>query len=533
MTTCPHNPILQTPYAAALQSFLAEDAEPALEQAYELGRRAIAEGVDLLDFAARHQEALAALVARAAGADEIAVLQARAAIFFLESLAPFAMTHRGYREANATLARTNAALQQEIAERRRAEEQIRAINQSLEQRVAERTAELTQASRLKDEFLALLSHELRTPLTPIHGWVHILRTQPLEGPKLEQALSAIERNLKAELQIVNDLLDVSAIIKGKLLLKMRPVDPVPVLTAALEVMQPAADARNLHLKVTVEPVGGILRADPERLQQVFWNLLSNAMKFTPAAGCVAIRLRRTNSHIEFAVQDSGIGIAPEFLPYAFDRFRQADSSSTRRYGGLGLGLAIVRHIVELHGGSAEVTSEGPGKGTTVTVRLPIHEAAAETPPAAPPTTHAELAPAAAPLPRGTARPRLRILIVDDEADTRTVLRALLTQFGMEVHTAGSAAEALAALPLVKPDVLLADIGMPEQDGYSLIRKVRSLPPDCGGTVPAIALTAFAMEDDRRTALAAGFQAHVGKPVNPPQLVETIEALAAATRIDAD
>jgi signal transduction histidine kinase/ActR/RegA family two-component response regulator len=508
-------------YGEALQTYLADEAEGTLELAYEFGRRAVSGGVDLLEFAARHQEALVAIMAHARSPEEAMVMENRGAAFFLESLAPFAMTHRGYREVNATLSRTNTALQQEIAERRRAEEQVRLINQSLERRVEERTAELTRANRLKDEFLALVSHELRTPLTPIHGWVHLLRTQVPDRAKLDQALTAIERNLKAELQIVNDLLDVSAIINGKLLLKLQMVDPMAVMMAAMEVMQPAADAKHLRIRMALEALGPVLKGDPDRLQQVFWNLLSNAVKFTPVDGCIDVRLRRDGGQVEIAVEDTGIGVAPEFLPFVFDRFRQADSSTTRRYGGLGLGLALVRHIVELHGGNTEAASEGVGKGTTITIRLPIREVTEipekeETPPIPPP-------------PSGEDRIPLRVLVVDDEADTRAVMRALLGQFAMEVQTAGTAAEAMALLESFKPDVMLADIGMPEENGFDLIKKVRALPPERGGQVPAVALTAFAMDEDRRAALAAGFQAHVTKPVDPVKLMEVVRALGVRRR----
>ena len=381
-----------------------------------------------------------------------------------------------------------------------------------------------EANRIKDEFLATLSHELRTPLTAILGWANMLRTQQLDADARERAIDVIVRNARAQTQLIEDLLDSSRIITGKLRLDVRSVDLAGVITAAADTVRPAAQAKDLRVQTLLDPGAGPVSGDPDRIQQVVWNLLSNAVKFTPRGGRVQVRLERVGSHVEIIVADTGKGIAPEFLPHVFDRFRQADQKITREHGGLGLGLAIVRQLVELHGGTARAESEGEGRGTTFTVSLPLlpvrREAAAVAP-----RVHPAAAASAAP---DTCPPELdglRVLVVDDEPDTRGLLFAVLASCGADVSLAASAAEALERIGREQFDVLLTDIGMPEEDGYELIRKVRLLPPERGGRVPAAALTAYARAEDRLRALRSGFQTHVVKPVEPEELIAVVANLA--------
>jgi PAS domain S-box-containing protein len=382
--------------------------------------------------------------------------------------------------------------------------------------------EAQESSRLKDEFLATVSHELRTPLTAILGWAHMLRTGGFNGDSTLKAIETIERNARSQSQLIDDLLDVSRIITGKLRIDVRPVDPNSFIEAAIESVRPAAEAKEVRVQRIMDTGVVTVSGDPIRLQQVVWNLLSNAIKFTPKGGRVQIRLERVNSHIEIGVSDSGAGIAPEFLPYVFDRFRQADQRTTRQHGGLGLGLAIVRHLVELHGGTVRAESPGHGQGATFTVLLPVapvyqsvgqgervHPAARET------------------LPLYECPDRLdglKVLAVDDEPDTRELLKVGLGQCGAQVTAVGSAAEALEAIAAAMPDLLISDIGMPGEDGYALIRRVRELPAASGGRVPAIALTAYARVEDRLQALRAGYQMHVPKPVELAELVAVAASL---------
>ncbi|HEX8473241.1 MAG TPA: PAS domain S-box protein [Pyrinomonadaceae bacterium] len=417
--------------------------------------------------------------------------------------------------AQAAVAMDNARLY-EAAQRARAD-----AEKSVEEK--ERLyREAQDSSRLKDEFLATISHELRTPLTAILGWAHMLRTGQLASEDGSKALETIERNARSQAQLIDDLLDVSRIITGKLRLDVRPVDPNFFIEAAIEAVRPAAEAKGVRVQKIMDTGVVSVSGDPVRLQQVVWNLVSNAIKFTPKGGRVQVRLERVNSHIEIGVSDNGSGIASEFLPYVFDRFRQADQRTTRQHGGLGLGLAIVRHLVELHGGSVRAESGGEGKGATFTVLLPVA-----------PVYHrgdvdARVHPAARDtLPAFDCAERLdglKVLVVDDEADTRELLKVGLGRCGAEVWVASSAQEALEAIENAKPDLLISDIGMPDEDGYALIKRVRALSVESGGRVPAIALTAYARTEDRLQALRAGYQMHVPKPVELAELVTVVASL---------
>ncbi len=385
-----------------------------------------------------------------------------------------------------------------------------------------------EANHMKDEFLATVSHELRTPLNAVLGWARMLRSATLDAETAGRALETIERNARSQAQLIDDLLDVSRIISGKLRLDVRPVEIVKVIEASIDAVRPAAEAKSIRIQSILDRVGDVVLGDATRLQQVVWNLLSNAIKFTPKGGRVQISLSRVNSHLEIVVSDSGQGISRQFLPYVFDRFRQADSSSTRPHSGLGLGLAIVKHLVEMHGGEVHADSAGEGEGAIFTVILPVSIShnrklgakgdAADLSP----WGETEAALGASPL------AGLRILIVDDEADARDFLTTMLGQCGAEVRSASSAIEVLdlltAAPPEELPDVLVSDIGMPVEDGYTLIHKVRSLPPGQGGQIKAVALTAYARFEDRMRALASGFQMHVAKPVEPAELTMVILSL---------
>lgn len=386
-------------------------------------------------------------------------------------------------------------------------------------------SEAERTSRVKDEFLSTLSHELRTPLTAILGWTQILRGDPANTADMESGLGTIERNARAQKGIIEDLLDMSSIISGKVRLDVQLLDLASVIEAAVNTVRPAATAKNIRLQPVIDPQARTVTGDPNRLQQVFWNLLSNALKFTPKGGSVEIILERVHSHLEVHVIDSGEGIAPEFLPNVFDRFRQQDSSTTRRHGGLGLGLAIVKQLVELHGGSIHVESAGVGKGTAVRVMLPltaIQPAAEPTDPGRPAGSKSPAAPASA------GRPRLfgiKVLVVDDEFDARNLVKRLLEDRQATVRMAGDAEEALELLRADPPDVLISDIGMPGEDGYSFIRRVRLLPLEEGGGTPAVALTAYARTEDRQKAILAGFQMHLAKPVESGELLELVASLA--------
>ncbi len=401
----------------------------------------------------------------------------------------------------------------------------------LEQRVAEQTGELRdlyaseqelrqkaeEANRVKDEFLSTVSHELRTPLNAILGWAWLLSNGKPDDESRARAVATIERNARSQSQIIDDLLDVSRIITGKLRLQVEPVDLIQIIDAALDSIRPAADAKEIVIERRLDHGASQAKGDPHRLQQIVWNLLSNAVKFTPRGGRVEVSLGRWRSQTEIRVTDTGMGISPEFLAHVFDRFRQADSSSTRSHGGLGLGLAIVRHLVELHGGTVDARSDGDGRGAAFLVRLPVPAlstlAAPEPPPAL--AALAEVAP--------QELEGVNILLVDDEPDTREVMPAVLERFGARVAVAASAAEAMTLLQRSGADVLVADIGMPEEDGYSLIGRVRALPGSVRD-LPAIALTAYAGEADRRRAMEAGFHLHLAKPVEPADLVSAVAAL---------
>jgi len=409
-------------------------------------------------------------------------------------------------------------------------------------------AEEREANRIKDEFLSTLSHELRTPLNAILGWTQLLRMgKPTEG-ELSRGLDVIERNVRSQTKLIEDLLDVSRITTGKLRLSVRPIALAPVIEAAVDAVRPAAAAKSIVIDVDVGGGGAAdqIPGDPDRLQQVVWNLLSNAVKFTPANGRIEVALERVEGQSQIRVTDSGQGIDPKFLPYVFDRFRQADSSSTRSHGGLGIGLTIVRHIVELHGGTVRAESRGDGTGATFLVNLPVstvrHGGASEGPTRETPaalTSAASVPPAAdsngngdrhgRPDPAGPpARLRgLRVLIVDDEADARDIIGEILRRSGAEVTTAATAQEGLQLLGRVRPDVLVSDIAMPDEDGYAFMRCIRQLTPADGGDTPAVALTAYAREEDRARALAAGFRLHLPKPVEPEELVGAVAGLALA------
>jgi PAS domain S-box-containing protein len=405
----------------------------------------------------------------------------------------------------------------DISDRR--EEERKRLSLLAREQEARQDAE--SANRLKDEFLATLSHELRTPLNAIIGWAHLLRTGTLDEATAARALETIDRNAKAQNQLINDILDVSRIITGKLHLTLQPVDPGAVMEAALDTVRPTAAAKQIHIEASLEPDAGTVSGDPDRLQQVVWNLLSNAIKFTPKGGKVEVRLRRVDSEALIVVADSGPGISPEFLPHVFERFRQGDASTTRSHVGLGLGLAIVRHLVELHGGTVEASSEGEGKGSTFTVRLPL--ISARRPGEREGPTAARIEPAA--VGETPQLGGLRVLIVDDDVAGRDAMVALLQHRGARVVAASTSAEALEAIRHERPDVLLSDIEMPGEDGHALIRKVRALPADRGGDVPAAALTAYARGEDRQKALMAGFQVHVSKPVQPDELTAVVAELA--------
>jgi len=378
--------------------------------------------------------------------------------------------------------------------------------------------EAERASSLKDEFLATVSHELRTPLNAISGWAHILRTKlAAVQPELLRGVEVIERSTRVQVQLIDDLLDMSRISSGKLRMEQQPVAPVTFVQAAVDVIRPAAESAGVTLATTLEPVDEVL-GDGGRLQQVVWNLLANAVKFTPRGGEVRLSMRGAGGHLELVVEDTGAGIRPEFLPHIFERFRQADGSITPRFGGLGLGLSIVRDLVELHGGTIHAHSDGVGRGARFEVRIPLlRERSRED--GATVLGDSQLAAAR------TDLTGIRVLVVDDEPDARELVRRVLEEAGAHVETTSDAASALAALPLYRPHAFVSDIGMPGVDGYELLRRVRALAPEEGGAVPAIALTAFARPDDRARALERGFDAHVAKASNPLEVVSAVARLA--------
>ncbi|HSE96885.1 MAG TPA: CHASE domain-containing protein, partial [Blastocatellia bacterium] len=382
------------------------------------------------------------------------------------------------------------------------------------------------ANRLKDEFLATISHELRTPLNAILGWAHLLRRTEMDKAMKSRAYDAIENNARSQAQIVEDILDVSRIITGKLRIEVRQVKLEPIIEAAIDSVHLAADAKSIRIEKAFDLDMGPVLGDPDRLRQVVWNLLSNAIKFTPSGGQVQVRLDRvegpfgTVPQARMTVTDTGEGIKQEFLPYIFGRFSQGDSSLTRSHGGLGLGLAIVRHLVEMHGGTVRAESQGEGKGATISVILPLAQ---------------KITADKAPFPETGVGEEMgalwgvRVLVVDDEIEMRDMLRAVLTRYGAEVKTCSSAGEAMETLEEWEPGILLSDIAMPGEDGYALIGRVRSLDPERGGQVPAVALTALAGRADGVRALSAGFQVHLPKPVDPSHLIKVIAELAGNER----
>ena len=387
--------------------------------------------------------------------------------------------------------------------------------------------EAERASAMKDAFLATLSHELRTPLSSILGWSHILRARTMSPAELHQGLEIIERNARVQTQLIEDLLDMSRITSGKMRLDIQPVQPAALIQAAIETVRPSAEAKGIKLTALLDPAAGPISGDPNRLQQVVWNLLSNAIKFTGRDGRVEVLLERVNSHIEITVADTGMGISAEFLPHVFDRFRQdVASSSTRSTKGLGLGLSIVKHLVELHGGTVRAASEGEARGATFTIHLPLtvvrrNQAGEERRhPRSPSSEAAEFT--------RVNLSGITVLVVDDQDDARDLLKRVLEECDARVLTAASAGAALATVEADHPDVLVSDVGMPDVDGYELLRRVRALGPARGGRLPAIALTAFARSEDRTRALRAGFLVHVSKPVEPSELVATVASIVGRT-----
>ncbi|HLM59159.1 MAG TPA: ATP-binding protein, partial [Pyrinomonadaceae bacterium] len=397
---------------------------------------------------------------------------------------------------------------------------LEAERENLLQREKSMREQAEKASRLKDEFLATVSHELRTPLNAILGWGQMLRTGKLQAADQERALETIYRNAKSQAQLIDDLLDTSRLITGNLCLNLSPTPIIPIIESAIDIVRPAAEAKGITLSTVYNSDVETITCDSQRLQQMIWNLMTNAVKFTPPDGRVEVKLEQNNDTIQIIVTDTGQGISPEFLPFVFERFRQADGSSTRVHDGLGLGLAIVRHLAELHGGSIQATSEGKDKGAIFTLTLPyslVVKTLSE--------TNAEQANEINP--NYNSNPELngvRVLIVDDDIDTCEMLTYVLNQFGAVAKTSTSVSDAFDSMNEWKPDVLLTDINMPGEDGYALISKIRSLTPENGANIPAIALTAMARPEDSEHALSAGFQLHLAKPINVEELAGAIANL---------
>jgi len=408
---------------------------------------------------------------------------------------------------------TRDITEKKILERRTAE----ALEET---RKARRQAEV--ASRMKDEFLATISHELRTPLTAIMGWVRMLRSGLLSQDRVEQALEVIDRNVRSQAQLIEDLLDISRITMGKLRLDVRPVQPATVINAAVDALRFAAEARNIRIQTVLDSHAGPVAGDFERLQQVVWNLLSNAIKFTPKNGRVQMVLERVNSHIEIRISDNGRGIKPDFLPFIFERFSQAETGTTRLQGGLGMGLAISKAIVELHGGNITAFSEGEGKGSTFTVSIPVMPVSKQSASIerVHPRAWTEISLECPPEISG-----LKVLVVDDDADTCELIRFVLEQCGGVVTTVADAESAMEAFHATRPAIMISDIGLPEVDGYELLRRIREDERQTGRKTPAVALTAFARIEDRVKALAAGYQMHVAKPVEPGELLTIVASLS--------
>lgn len=427
--------------------------------------------------------------------------------------------------AQAAIAIDNARLFQALREQ---EAQLRQVLTEREQILESERAARSEAERLghmKDEFLATLSHELRTPLNAIQGWATLLRQHGVSREDHERGLETIERNVRAQGQIINDLLDMSRIISGKIHLEVQPLQLHDVIHNAIETVRPSASAKHIRIMPMLDSSIGTVRGDPNRLQQVLWNLLSNAVKFTPSGGRIQVVLERVNSHVEIVVEDSGVGIRPEFLPYVFDRFRQGDPTTSRRFGGLGLGLSIVKSLIEIHGGSVRVKSPGENQGSTFVVALPISHIQEDTQRVKRPLAVSD------PL-EAIELPRLegvKVLIVDDEPDGRALVARILQGRGALPACASNAGEALALLQQEVFDVLLSDIGMPDVDGYELIRRVRTLDASRPGPIPAIAVTAYARPEDRQRSLLAGYQMHLAKPVEAREVVAAISSLLRLSR----
>ncbi len=387
-------------------------------------------------------------------------------------------------------------------------------------------AEIERVSLMKDEFVLTLSHELRTPLNAVLGWSEVLLAQTLPADsKMRAGLEAIVRNGRAQAQLIEDLLDMNSIVSGKIRLDVQRVELAPIIDGALESVRPSADAKSIAIRKTIDPTAGAVVGDPNRLQQIVWNLLTNAVKFTPKGGSVQVLLQRVRSHVEITVADTGIGVDADFLPHLFERFRQADSSTTRHFGGLGLGLSIVKQLVELHGGTIRAHSEGAGRGATFIIELPIRAEHRRTDAEGDHPSDDPTSAAAAPVVSLTS---IRVLIVDDERDAREMLDVVLTGAAADVLAADSATVACELVRNFRPHVIISDIGMPERDGYRFIREVRSLPAAEGGRTPAIALTAYARSEDRTRAMLAGYQVHVTKPFDARELVATVKSLAGTT-----
>jgi PAS domain S-box-containing protein len=377
--------------------------------------------------------------------------------------------------------------------------------------------EAEKANRIKDEFLATLSHELRSPLNAMLGWVSLLKGGKFDQQTTARAMETIERNAKLLAQLVEDLLDVSRIIRGQLRLNLSNLDLASLITASLDTVRPTAQAKEIELQTQLNTLAMVM-GDPDRLQQIFWNLISNAIKFTPQGGRVQVRIEREDSHVSLVVSDTGKGISPEFLPYVFERFRQADNSTSRSYAGLGLGLGIVRHLVELHGGIVYASSAGEGQGATFTVKLPATSVQTQ-------SNRLGKGNLAIGDENSFLLDGITVVVVDNETDAREYLQVMLEQYGAQVIAVTTAQEALEAVLQSRPDVLVSDIGMPEEDGYTLIRKLRTIPPEQGGQTPAVALTAYAREEDQKQAIAAGFQVHISKPVDTNKLINAVASLA--------
>jgi signal transduction histidine kinase/CheY-like chemotaxis protein len=405
----------------------------------------------------------------------------------------------------------------DVTARKQAEEERAAL--LVRERDARKHAE--EADRLKDEFLATLSHELRTPLTSILGWASMIRNGEVEGPHASRAIETIERNARSQARLIDDLLDVSRIITGNLRLDLHPLNLAPIVETASDALRPTADVKGIHIRT--ESVSGdcLVKGDPNRLRQVIWNLLSNAIKFTQRDGVVTIEMHCVGPTVHLTITDTGEGIAPEFLPYVFDRFRQAEGSISRKQGGLGLGLAVSRHLVELHGGSISAKSEGLGHGSRFTVELPLAQERRD--PARAEERRREIERRRSR--KGTIRlDGLHVLVVEDDDDSRKLLGTMLRRYGARVTSTKSAAEALNVFSHELPDVLISDIGMPDQDGYEFMRKLRALPREKGGQTPAIALTGYASRKDRERALAAGYHQHMAKPIEQTEMIAAIAAL---------